>query len=478
MRLALSLLLSACEPAPEDAATLDVKVDHNGKDLAIESLVPRTCTDGGRVYAVWQDDSGEASTVAFNLSDDGGATWLPSDVPLNSGAANATAPDIACAGDNVYVVWEDARDGDLQYRNIYVDVSNDAGRSWLSEELLLDGDVEGEAMSLGPRVVAVDDAAYVAWFDARDGAYDIYLQATTDAGVGWLPASTRVDTDPAGEAYSALPRLAASAGGRVVVAWEDSRSGASDIYVNASEDKGATFAADDQRLDGGDDAGASDSFRPALAMSFGNVYVAWHDERNGDNRDILLNASSDGGLTWYDEAVRADSDAAGQADSLNVALAAVDDRVHLAWQDNRAGGYDIYHRFSRDSGQEWFSAEVRMDTDSSGESQSYAPVIFADGSALLVGWEDRRGDAEEVGFNDLYYNYSTNGGKDWSADDLRINSNAPGTAYAFNLSLARSGDSLVAIWADGRFGTSDIFCASRGIGEESRYLPPEDPVDP
>ncbi|MDO9280605.1 MAG: sialidase family protein [Pseudomonadota bacterium] len=474
----LLALLAACTGEEEkDEATHDVKVDHNAKEDAIESIVPRSCFTNGRLAVAWQDDRDGVPGIWFNASADTGATWMTADVKLDIGEVGAFAPDIACSGDSIYVVWEDERDGDLRYRNIYVNVSSDGGRTWLEADVRLDGDIEGEAMSLGPRVVAAGDSAYVAWFDSRDGAYDIYVQATRDGGATWLEAPTRVDTDAAGEAYSAWPRLAADDDGRVVVTWEDSRAGASDIYANVSTDGGESFGAEDARLDGGEEGGESNSFLPSLAMAGGNAYVVWHDERNGDNRDVYVNASSDGGESWQDEPSRVDSDAAGQSDAINPVVAAVGDRVHIAWQDDRSGGYDIYHRFSRDGGAEWAAEEVRMDRDAGGESQSFEPTLLVQGDAVLVGWEDRRADGEEVGFNDLYYNYSEDGGQNWSLEDLRINSNAQGSAYAFDLGLALVDGGIVAVWADGRYGSSDIFCANRALGEASRYVAPPEPAE-
>ncbi len=477
-RVLSCLFLIACTGgSAESEPTQDVKVDRNLKEDPVESVLPRSCFTDGRLHVVWEDDRTGTPGIWFNASGDSGATWMTGDIQLNVGEAAARAPDIACAGETVYVVWEDERDGELRYRNVYANVSTDGGRTWLEEDLRLDGDLEGEAMSLGPRVVATGSSAYVAWFDNRDGAYDIYVQATDDRGETWLDSPTRVDTDDAGEAYSAWPRLAANEDGRVVVAWEDSRGGGSDIYANVSTDGGASFADDDARLDGGDDSGASNSFLPSLTMADGRVYAVWHDERNGEKRDVFLNVSDDGGDSWLDEPRRVDSDAAGQSDAINPVVAAVGDRVHVAWQDDRSGGYDVYHRFSRDGGESWGGDEVRMDSDAGGESQSYDPVLIVKDETVLVGWEDRRADAENVGFNDLFYRYSQDGGQSWSGEDLRINSIAPGTAYAVDLSLALAGDAFIAVWADGRFGTSDIFAANRTLGEESVYVPPAEPEE-
>jgi hypothetical protein len=460
-------LLAACSGGSEAQGTQDVKVDQVSPDDAVESDVPRACADGGAAYVAWHDDRGGDSAVYVNFSVDGGSTWREGDEKLNTAAAAASHPAIACSGDEVWVVWEDERDGELRNRNIRMNRSSDRGRSWLEEDVLLDGDVEGDAMSLAPAIVAVEEDVYVAWFDSREGAYDIYVQASTDGGETWLAEPTRVDTDEAGAAYSAYPSMVADADGRVVVAWEDSRDGASDVYVNVSSDNAASFAAGDTRLDVGSDG--TNSFLPRLAMSGDRVYAVWHDERNGA-RDVLLSASADGGETWSEEPVRLEDDAPGQSDSYSPRVAAVGDRVHVVWQDDRSGGYDVFHRASMDGGAT-FGEELRMDADTPGEAQSYSPVLTVVGDTVLVGWEDRRNDPG-VGFNDLYYRHSLDGGREWSAEDLRINSNEPGSAYAVELQLLVTGPSFVAVWADGRFGSRDIFAAVREIGEESVYVAP------
>jgi hypothetical protein len=474
----LALFLAACQSGGSDdpEATQDTRVDHAGKDDTFEAEAPRMCTTGdGQVYTVWQEDRTGQPAIWFNASNDVGRSWFPSDVQVNHGEALAAAPDVGCDGQHVWVVWEDARDGDLANHNIYLNSSEDGGITWREEDLLLDGDVEGDHMSLGPRVLARGDRVYVAWFDSPDGAYDIYLQASTDAGVTWRDAAERVDSDERGAAYSAWPRLAADGAGTVVVAWEDNRSGATDIYANASHDDGGSWGAD-TRLDGGDEPGSANSFSPSLALDGDDAYVVWHDERSGASRDVYLNHSADGGDTWLDEASRGDSDAEGMFDSINASVSAAGGRAQVVWQDDRAGGYDIYHRVFEDGDWKW--GELRLDTDVGGEAQSYFPQVLAVGDAVLAVWQDYRSDAGNVGFNDLYYNFSEDRGNHWNAQDLRVNSNAPGSSYAVDAGLGIFDGHYAVVWADGRFGSGDIFYASRAFADGSFYVAPEEDADP
>jgi hypothetical protein len=467
------LLLAACQPEEVPVGTSDTRIDHNG-GKAVESIAPDSCvSDDGSVHAVWQDDRDGVAAIWYNGSSDAGRTWRARDTQINDGAAAATSPQVACSADSVFVVWQDTRDSAYAYNNVYIDISTDNGRTWLEDDVLLDGDTEGDHDSLEPRILAVGERVYVAWFDNTDGAFDIWFQRSKNSGEKWLSAPSRVDTDTAGEAYSASPRIAADGDGRVVVVWEDARDGNSDVYANVSTDDGETWAASDTRLDGGDEVGANNSFLPQVSMSGDAVYAVWHDEREGEERDIFLNGSADGGDSWFAEAVRVDSDAEGTSDSIYPQVAADGDVVHVVWQDDRAGGYDVYHRRSTDGGQTFTDQESRMDTDQSGEAQSYNPVITAGDGTVLVGWEERRNDLDAVGFNDLYYNWSSNAGESFAAEDLRINSNEPGTSYAVDLNLMRFNKSLLAVWADGRFGSSDILFGTLQIGEASEYIPPE-----
>lgn len=473
----LLLGLLACTPETGTTGTSDTRVDHAKQK--VDSIAPKTCVqEAGILFAVWQDDRDGEQAIWFNMSADGGVTFLQGDTLLSFGEADALNPAIACSGDHVYVVWEDKRDGELGYENIYVQWSDDRGRSWQEEDVALDADPEGEAISLAPAVAAAGDSAWVAWSDSVNGAYDIYVTGTSNGGKDWRGTPVRVDTDEAGAAYSGSPRIVGDADGGVVVAWEDRRSGATDIYANASTDDGESFDESDTRLDAGDDAGSHDSFLSALTRSGENVYVVWADARYGENSDVLMNYSHGGGRSWADEPVRVESDAEGIADSINPTVAADGERVWVAFQDNRSGGgYDIFLRWSDNAGQEWANdEEVRMESDDPGEAQSYFPHIAVDGDMWGVQWMEYRDDLEGVGFNDLYYNYTVDAGGTWQGSDVRINSTALATSFATDASFYLRGGFVVTVWADGRSGSTDIFSAGRKIGDESVWIQPEEPA--
>ncbi len=472
---ALILLIGCTEP---EEITEDINVD--GADGDVEAKVPRACTTSSGVHVVWHDNRDGKNAIQYNRSSNGGEAWMPSPITLNTDKAAATKPAIACDGDYVYVVWEDVRDSEYGYQNIYINTSDDGGRHWSEEDTQLDADPEGDHISITPQVVADGDNAYVVWADGVNGAYDIYVQATTNGGKRWLDEPVRVDTNADGAAYSANPQIGTDGDGTVVVVWEDRRDGASDIYANFSTNKGATWSEDDIRIDGGDDKGASDSFAPQLAMGEGAVYAVWHDNRHGENQAVMINGSTEGGADWWNDAQRVETDALDIADSQAPRVGLGAGRVHVVWQDNRAGGYDIFYRSKEIGEKEWDleadegeTEEVRLESDWPGEAQSYEPVLDVVGSSVMVAWRDFRNDTGDS-TNDLYYNYSNDGGESWQGDDFRINSTAPGSTFVTDPYIRRVEDGFAAIWADGRTGQSRIWAAAREIGAESKYEEPEE----
>ena len=454
----------------------DTRVDHaGGVDNQVEALAPESCTDDqGRVHVTWYDQRGGQNSVWYNRSIDGGVSWQTGDTQLNLGSNGAAMlPTIACVDNRVYIAWQDHRDGELENGNIYFNYSNDSGSTFLANAVALDADPDGENISLAPQIAAVGSAVHVVWFDARNGANDIYANSSTDGGDTWQPTPVRVDGDEAGASYSAAPVLAVGDSGEVVVAWEDSRSGGSDIYVNYSSNFGQSFAGSDVRLDEGG-GGSADSFLPQITMSGSDVYAVWHDTIGGEGREVYLAHSGDGGATW-DAPVRAETDAPGLHDALYPSVSAVGSTVYVAWQDDRYGGYDVFLRRSSDAGQTWDFEEYRMDRTTEGSSHSYKAQVTAwEDQTVVVMWEDLRSDGEGVGFNDLYYNFSVDGGEMWSQSDFRINSDLPGSAYAVTPNIGRNQGELYFVWADGRYGSSTVFFNSLAIGEASVYIPPED----
>lgn len=420
-----------------------INTDPAGSEL---SLFPTMCCDGMTVYVAWYDRRNGNLDVYFNRSLDGGRTWRAQDTRLDSGVAGSAGsliPRICCRGDSVYVTWYDDRNGNP---DIYFNRSLDGGLTWLPSDVRIDTDAAGAASSREPSICCDGARVTIAWHDNRGGSWDIYANRSLDSGATWLASDVRIDRDP-GDSDARFAQLAC-AGSSVVAAWSDARRGGSSVVFTRSLDSGRTWEAADTVLDDADaagipriaidgtsvhvvwadtrgpmphirynrsldggvgwlandiqvDASSGGASNPSLCASSRHLYVVWQDTRDGE-ADVYFQRTSDFGSTWIAADVRLDRDLAGVATSWDPIVCCDRDDLHVAWRDDRDGRFDIYHRWSGDRGDTWSSPELRLDTSARGGSHSTALAMCCAGPFAAVVWmDDRNGSGSEA---DIYGN--------------------------------------------------------------------------
>ena len=488
-------LIVACDDGGSDIPdfTTDIQVDGFNEEEdpdgdAFESYGTRMCvTTEGHVYVLWLDNRRQPTEdrvdiwMNRSLSRGEAGSWLPTPVRVNQGneeapgPGNVWSPDLFCNAKGVYVVWEDDRDGELRNHQIYFNRSTDFGETFLEEDVLLEFDVEGNTMSLEPRIDGnEEDDLAVVWYDSANGAYDIFVATSSDLGSSWRE-SIRIDSDvPPGNAYSARPKVEMSRDGNEIwVVWEDSRDGKADIYFTRSATAGVTFEPDQRLdegsdLDGQDEDGEHDSFEPQLCSDgVSNLYVVWHDSRNDvDRRDIYYRYSLDGGDSWPGNSAQLDSDGAGAANSLYPDCGTDGNEAHVVWQDNRNGGYDVFYRrviVGIPDG----ATEERADIGDPGLGNSLDAVLGFDRESgkVAVAWNDFREEnarEEDNGYTDLYFQEYEDGRLAAGGEqDYRIDSYYSGLGYKLDLNFHVLGGQWYACWTDGRGITSNIYCQRR-----------------
>lgn len=397
----------------------DIIVDHSPANVSR----PQIAVDGnGNVYVIWEDTRNGSSDIYVNSSSDYGFTWQAADIRLDTdtpGSHHSRYPQIAC--DNigyVYAVWEDERNGSA---DIYFNYSSDYGSTWQTSDKKL----SSAAYAPSPQFpkIACDNSGhvYVAWDDN-------YFNTSADYGATWLTQAIRISTSGGADS-----QLSCSQNGTVYVAW---RRGTSEILFNYSLNFGNTWQVSDRRISN------TNAIPYSLSVSSdenGYVYCVWHDGRNNTSSpDIYFNSSADYGNTWNASDIKLNTGSPGATYS-TWPKAACDEagHVYVTWYDRRNGLGDIYLNLSSYYGTSWQGSDKRLDTDSPGAVDSGYPVIAGDddGHVYVIWIDDQTGTGPG-----LYVNYSLDYGADWLIANRKIGSEG------FNLHIMTDGSRFYIIW--------------------------------
>jgi BNR repeat-like domain len=275
---------------------------------------------------------------------------------------------------------------------------------------------------------------HLVWQDDTLGDWDIFYKRSTDGGTTWT-AAQRLTVNPG---WAQNVSISVETPTVLHLVWNDTTDGFPEIYYKKSQNGGSTWTID-KRLTWADGY----CMTPDIAVDLSaNIHVVWMDNTPG-NFDIYYRGSTDGGATWsIKKRLTWNSGDSG------IPVIAVDSlgNLHVVWQDNTSGSFEIYYRKSTDGGANWTSTK-RL-TWNSGDSG--IPVIAADSSGHLhVLWYDTTPGNEEI-----YYKQSTDGGANWTASK-RITWTS-GNSSAPTLSSG-PGDNLHVVWHDRTPGNFDIY---------------------
>lgn len=334
------------------------------------------------------------------------------------------ARNIAVSGDTVHTVWFDNRGG--KYYAIYYKRSTDGGINWGADLALTDGIVTG---ALYPSIAVAGNIVHVVWHSELDNGYEICYKRSEDGGITWT-TDIRLTNVPL---FSGYPSLAVS-GNIVHLTWYDERDGNYEIYYKRSTDGGLTWETDTRLTNN-----PGYSWSSSIVTSGDLVHLVWFNNLSG-NEEIFYKRSIDGGSTWEEE-IRLSNN---PAYSDNTSVAVSGNEVHVVWQDNRDGNYEIYYRRSTDGGLNW-EPEARL-TFFAGNS--YNPSIVSYGLNLHCVWYDSRD-----GNYEIYYKRSTDCGTTWE-DDLRLTDDPASSAFPF---MAVQDSIVHVIWQDDRDGNPEIY---------------------
>jgi hypothetical protein len=247
----------------------------------------------------------------LSYSKNGGATWSGKG-SVNGNDGPAELPVIATDGTGeVFVAW---RSGGTRIAFTRIDVT--AASPTLDPVTMLQPNVTNVGSSDLDLAADALGNVHVSWTDLRTAKKTVRVASARTCGkastaaqclgswtqVGGVTDGVIVSTGAVTD--DAFKASLAAQGGNVVVAWQDTRSGASDIRVNrAAYVAGAwNWVTEPSRADAGDAPGTTSSLSPQIAFGQGtNVIVTWQDLRNPASA-VYANVSIDGGATFYNGA--------------------------------------------------------------------------------------------------------------------------------------------------------------------------------
>jgi len=331
----------------------------------------------------WRRHLPRTKEVRVARSDDAGKTWIQSSTGIESSGKGFT-PKLAWGrGRNLVVVWADERRSDRAW-DVYARRSPDGGGTWQPEQRLsrfpttTNADIYARPEMVGDG----QDHFWAVWVGLRGGRSSLYLSRSMDGGQTW--------TDPvalSGQSVSVFGHRLVRSGERLLLAWQDTRTGQDRIYAVASGDGGVTWSSP-TRVDHLPADLQTSAGSPAAALApDGEAFLAWHDGRNGRD-DIFFGRSLDGGRSWGTEDLRLDMDEPGTGVSRFPKVARAEDgRLAVAWEDDRGGYEGIYLRV-RSAGQSpaW-GQELVVAPPGQKKGGRTASLLWARGGALYVAWE-------------------------------------------------------------------------------------------
>jgi len=336
------------------------------------------------VHVVWYDYRDGNSEIYYKRSIDAGVSWI-ADMRLTDNPSYSIAPAIAVSGTNIHLVWREGRDANDE---IYYKRSTNGGTNWGIDTRL----TNNPNNSWYPSIAVSGMNVHCVWYDNRDGNWEIYYKRSIDGGTNW-GIDTRLTNNPNN---SQSPSIAVS-GTDVHCVWWDNRDGNAEIYYKRSIDGGTNWQGDTRLT-----SEPSTSDQPCITVSGMNVHIVWDDLRGGGN-NLYYKRSLDGGTTWGTDTQLA-------TNSFYPSVTVSGTYVHVARYSPAGPPIDIYYRRSLDNGTSW-EPEIPLTSD---PNSSVFPSIAVSGSMVHVVWEDNRDGNWEI-----YYKRNPTG--NLKMEETRVN---------------------------------------------------------
>ena len=379
------------------------------------------CNENQIVFA-WQDN-GDSTYIYCRLFDNMG-TPLTSTMMINDtrGIFNQNYPKLAMNNQNrAIIIWQD----DRIYNGIYYQITDSLGNKQGDNKYLDIGyypeiaendnyaipvyiptdrkkvfyrflNINGDTLT-GTLKASSDSTSnkyypsisinslnshVIAWYDDRNGNYDIYMSYFDSLDTPIL-LDSKVNDD-AGANYQSDPSTAIREDGEVLVVWTDDRSGNYDIYGQLYDNNGNKISGNFLINDDGTTSGQYSAC--ARVLSNGNFIVVWQDYRITSSIFAQLIDSIG---TLIDSNIRI-SDYYSWIPDLSPAPNGKFVVTWFGYTDTYQTDYDILAReYNNDLTPLDTAVIINNPPEGLNEYQRY-PTVATNGNVILFAWEDAR----------------------------------------------------------------------------------------
>ncbi len=342
----------------------DFRITNNDN---FSSLWPNAFFSGTNIYVTWEDARDGNVDIYFKSSTDNGLSW-GADYKISNTSYLSYDPVIVSSGSVVHLIWRENTQYSTQVQYIR---STDNGLSWGNMIVFSEG---------GQPTISVNGSLVIAaWGKSQNNNTNIFYNRSTNNGFSWEQnIRLTVDTSRAGNPCSFI------SGDTVHIVWSDYRSSNSEIYYIQSTNSGVSWR-NEIRLTNN----LSESTRPDLEVLNGRVHVFWRDSPTPTAMEqVFYKQSTDGGNNWGSNSqlttgfVGTEIDAASRFSNL-----------HIIWTDSRnPPNYEIFYKHSTDNGITW-GADTRLTND---PANSWAGSVGVSDSIVHVIWGDMRNGTGEI----------------------------------------------------------------------------------
>ncbi len=380
--------------------------------------------------------------VCLTLSAFAQIRWKQKDTLIDKGSSNA----IVASGDSIFVAYSNSNKNE---ECVYIKQSDNNGRTWSAPKRIY----SGNTLATNLKIAVSGQNVYVLWtctnIKSTNAEYKILLNKSNDYGLTWLNSERIIDEGTGNSNGGFLGVQLLAKGEKVYIVWGSYANFyviKNDIFFDCSLDGGNTWLSKPTRLNTGDIPANSASVEPRLSVNNNNVYVVWHDYRGGfagtsmsEGENLFFNSSTNNGLSWKSSDKKIDvSSYIGASDPYcNMVLSNIisnTNMVYLFFNGDRLHK-GTYLKYSSDYGKTWNTDVVRIDHNHPAYGQ-ITPII-SDNNTLQLIWQSK--------FK-IYHNYSKDKGQSWNNDSL-VSRHFDNINYE-NLMLNSYKNKIYAMWTE------------------------------